>query len=86
MMSFVERARDLMIHNVYCTRSFSPISSETQAPDWLFSVDTIESFSHSSASLSDASDYHVLLGDINIDHLQWGGICVRPDNSSQLLL
>ncbi len=41
---------------------------------------------HVSAALSDAFAHHVLLGDFNIHHSNWGGAGVRPDSSSQLLL
>ncbi len=49
-------------------------------------VNTHEISSHVSAALSDASALHVLLGDFNIHHNNWGGMGVRPGCSSQLLL
>jgi hypothetical protein len=86
LRSPVKGARDIMIHNVYLTRKFSPTSSENQPPDEPLLVDTHEIFSHVSTALSDASAHHVLLGNFNIYHPIWGGADVRPDRSSQLLL
>jgi hypothetical protein len=86
MRSSVEGAKDIMIHNVYRTGNLSSSHSEVQPPDDLLSVDTHIIFSHVSAALSDTSAHHVLLGDFNIHHLNWGGASVRPNHSSQLLL
>jgi hypothetical protein len=40
LWSPVEGARDIMIHNVYHTRNFSPTSYENQPPDGPLLVDT----------------------------------------------
>jgi hypothetical protein len=85
MTSFVEGARDIMIHNVYRTRNISPSSSENQPLDEPLSVITHEIFLHVSAALSDTYAHHVLLGDFNIHHSICGGAGERPDHSSQLL-
>jgi endonuclease/exonuclease/phosphatase family metal-dependent hydrolase len=86
MRSSVEGARNIMIHNVYCTGNLSPLSSKIKPPDELLPVDGYESNLHDSASLSYTSAQYVLLGDFNIHHPNLGGESVRPDQSSQLLL
>jgi exonuclease III len=86
MKSFVKGTRDIMIHNVYCTRNISPSSLDNQSLDDPLSVNTHEIFSHASAALSYTSAHHVLLGDFNIHHPNWGGASVRPNHSSLLLL
>jgi hypothetical protein len=50
LKSTIEGARDVMIHNVYCTRYFSPTSSEHQPHAEPLSVDTHEIFMHIAAS------------------------------------
>jgi hypothetical protein len=75
-----------MIHNVYRTGNLPPTSSELQPTDELLPLDTHEIFSFVHASLSDNSVDHVLLGDFNIHHPNWGGPLTRPHRASQLLL
>jgi exonuclease III len=68
MKSFVEGERDIMIHNVYCTRNISLSSSKNQPHDVPLSVDTHKIFLHVYAALTYNSAHHVLLGDFNIHH------------------
>jgi hypothetical protein len=86
LRSSVEGARNVMIHNVYHTGNLSPTSSENQPLDQPLFVDTHETFLHVSAALSDASAYHVLLCNFNINHPIWEGAGVRPSCFSQQLL
>jgi hypothetical protein len=82
----VEGVRDVTIHDVYRTQNLPLTSSENQPPDEPLPLDTHEIFSFVSAAISDASADHVLLGDFNIHHPNWGGPRVTPHRASQLLL
>jgi endonuclease/exonuclease/phosphatase family metal-dependent hydrolase len=75
-----------MIHNVYRTRNLPSTSSENQPPDEPLPLDTHEIFSFVSAAISDDSADHILVGDFNIHHPNWGGPRVIPHRASQLLL
>jgi hypothetical protein len=74
-----------MIQKVYRTGNNSYTSSENQLPYEPLSVDTHEILLHVPTALSDTSAYHVLLGDFNTHHPNWGEAGVRPDQSFQLL-
>jgi hypothetical protein len=86
LRSSVESVKDVMIHNVYRTRNLPPTSSENQPPDEPLALDIHEIFSFVSAAITDASADHVLLGDFNMHHPNWGGPRVIPHRASQLLL
>ncbi len=70
--------RDVVVHNVYRMRNVPPTSSENMPPDEPLPLDIHEIFSFVSVALSDASADHVLLGDFNIHHPNWGSPRVRP--------
>jgi hypothetical protein len=82
----VEGVGDVMIHNVYRKQNLPPTFYENQHPDKPLSLDTHEIFSFISATISDASANHVLLGDFNSHHPNCGGPRVTPHRASQLLL
>jgi hypothetical protein len=86
LISSVQGVRDTMIPNVYRTQNISLTSTENLPLDEPLLLDTHETFSHVSAAISDNSNDHVLLGDFNIHHLNWGGPRARPHLASQLLL
>jgi hypothetical protein len=86
MRSFVEVARDIIVHDVYRTRNLSLTSSDIQPPDEILSVRTHEIFSHVTVIVNDVSAYHLLFEDFNIYHLCLGGISIKPDCTSPLLL
>jgi putative hemolysin len=72
LLSPAQGVRDIMIHNEYRTGNLSPTSSELQPTDELLLLDTHEIFSFVHVSLSDDSVDHVLLGDFNTHHSNWG--------------
>ncbi len=86
LISFIQSMRDVMIHNVYRRQNLSPISMETRPPDGPLLLDAHERFSHVSAAISNNSADHVMLGDFNIHHPNWGRPRARPYRASQLLL
>ncbi len=63
-----------------------PMSSEIQPPDETLSLDTHVIFCIVSAAISNATVNHVLLGDLNTHHPNWGGPRVTPHCAFQLLL
>jgi hypothetical protein len=78
--------RDVMIHNVYRTGNLFHTFLDNLPADEPLLLDTHEFSSQLSAAISDNSADHVLLGDINIHHPNWGGPRARPHRASQLLL
>jgi hypothetical protein len=81
-----EDVTDVIIINDYQTRNLPSTSSEKQPPDEPLPLYTHENFSFVSATISDVSADHVLLGDFNIHHPNWGGPRVTPHCASQLLM
>jgi hypothetical protein len=86
LRSSANGVKDIMIHNVYRTQNFPPTSSENQPLGELLPLDTHEIISFVHAALSDQSADHLLLGDFNIHHPNWGGPNARAEYASPLLL